>query len=74
MRTVNFYVIYREETRINGGVSAEFTAIAESEKQVREMAEEQGIDLDGYTIECTREDVRDQLRRPYAPCFRAEWE
>ena len=72
MRTVNFYVIYREETRINGGVSAEFTAIAESEKQVREMAEEQGIDLDGYTIECTREDVRDQLRRPYDPYFRAE--
>lgn len=72
MRTVNFYVIYREETRINGGVSAEFTAIAENEKQVHEMAEEQGVDLDGYTIECTREDVRDQLRRPYDPYFRAE--
>ena len=72
MRTVNFYVIYREETRINGGVSAEFTAIAENEKQVHEMAEEQGGDLDGYTIECTREDVRDQLRRPYDPYFRAE--
>lgn len=72
MRTVNFYVIYREETRINGGVSAEFTAIAENEKQVHEMAEEQGIDLDDYTIECTREDVRDQLRRPYDPYFRAE--
>lgn len=72
MRTVNFYVIYREETRINGGVSAEFTAIAENEKQVHEMAEEQGVDLDDYTIECTREDVRDQLRRPYDPYFRAE--
>ena len=74
MRTVNFYVVYNEETRINGCVSAEFTAIAESEEQVRKMAEEQGVDIDGYTIECTREEVRDQLRHPYAPCFRAEWE
>ena len=69
---MNFYILYSEKAKSESGVSAEFTAIAESEKQVREMAEEQGVDLDGYTIECTREDVRDQLRRPYNPYFRAE--
>lgn len=69
---MNFYIIYSENAKSKDGVSAEFTSIAESEKQVREMAEEQGVDLDGYTIECTREDVRDQLRSPYDPYFRAE--
>ena len=69
---MNFYIIYSENAKSKDGVSAEFTSIAESEKQVCEMAEEQGVDLDGYTIECTREDVRDQLRRPYDPYFRAE--
>ena len=72
MRTTNMYIVYREETRTNGCVTAEFVSVAENEEQVREMAEEQGVDLDGYTIECTREDVRDTLRRPCAPYFRAE--
>lgn len=69
---MNFYIIYSEKAKSKDGVSAEFTAVAENENHVREMAEEQGVDLDGYTIECTRENVRDQLRRPYDPYFRAE--
>lgn len=66
------YIIYSEKAKSKDGVSAEFVSVAESENQVREMAEEQGVDLDGYTIECTREDVRTPLRRPAEPFFRAE--
>lgn len=46
--------------------------LAWNEDHVREMAEEQGVNLDGYTIECTKENVRDELRKPYTPYFRAE--
>lgn len=69
---MNFYILYSEKAKSEDGVSAEFTAVAENENHVREMAEEQGIYLDGYTIECTRENVRDTLRRPCDPYFRAE--
>lgn len=72
MRNVNRYLVYREETRMNGCVSAEYVSLAWNEDHVREMAEEQGINLDGYTIECTKEDVRDELHKPYTPYFRAE--
>ena len=69
---MNFYILYSEKAKSESGVSAEFTAVAENENHVREMAEEQCVDLDGYTIECTRENVRDTLRRPGTPFFRAE--
>ena len=57
---------------MNGCVSAEYVSLAWNEDHVQEMAEEQGVNLDGYTIECTKEDVRNELRKPYAPYFRTE--
>lgn len=72
MRNVNFYVVYSEKAKSKDGISVEFVSYAWNENHVREMAEEQGVDLDGYTIECMREDVRDQLRRPVEPSFRPE--
>ena len=72
MRNVNEYLVYREETRKKGCVTAEFVFYAWSESHVREMAEEKGINLDGYTIDCTREDVRTPLRRPVEPCVWSE--
>lgn len=74
MRNVNLYLVYREETRINGGVTPEFVSYAWNEDHVREMAEERGVDLDGYTIECIREDVRTPLRRPVETSFTPESE
>lgn len=44
-----------------------YHAIAESEDQVRELAQEAGYDIEGCEIEMIRTDVRDQLRRPYSP-------
>lgn len=73
MKKINRYLVYNEENRINGNIAAEFVSLAYNETHVREMAEEQGIDLDGYTIECTNSDVRDELHRPYAPYFRTEF-
>lgn len=72
MKTVNHYDIYNEEERYNGCVTVMYTALASSEEEVRELAEEQGVDLDGLTIELTRRNVRDQLGRPYKPVFEEE--
>lgn len=42
-----------------------YHAIARNEDQVKELALESSINLEGLTIELIREDVRDQLGRPY---------
>ena len=36
---------------MNGCVSAEYVSLAWNEDHVREMAEEQGVNLGGYTLE-----------------------
>lgn len=44
-----------------------YHALATSEDHVRELAEQEGFDIEGCEIELMRTDVRDQLRRPYSP-------
>lgn len=44
-----------------------YHAVAENEEQVRNMAEEEGINLEGLIIELERINVRDELGRPYSP-------
>ena len=43
-----------------------YHSIAEDEQQVRELAEEKGINLNNMTIELERKDVRNQLGKSYA--------
>ena len=43
-----------------------YHSIAEDEQQVRELAEEKGINLNNMTIELERMDVRNQLGKSYA--------
>lgn len=63
MKTVNSYYIYDPEH----SVCILWRALASNEDEVRQLAEEAGIDLSGLEIELIRTDVRDQLRRPYSP-------
>jgi hypothetical protein len=63
MKTVNKYIIFDPECYI----CTLYTSLAYDKEHVRELAAEAGIDLTGLEIELERKDVRDQLRRPYAP-------
>lgn len=47
-----------------------YHAIARDEEQVRELALEAGINLDGLTIELERKNVRDELGRNYNPSIK----
>jgi hypothetical protein len=73
MKTVNHYDIYDEKRAINGCVSVEFTALAANEERVKEMAEEMGIDLAGYTIDLTRTDCKDEMGRSFKERFTPEF-
>ena len=44
-----------------------YHAVAENEEQVRELAEEAGINLEGLTIELVRTNVSDEMGYPYEP-------
>lgn len=44
-----------------------YHAIARDEKQVRELAEEAGIDLNGLTIDLERMNVKNESGRDYQP-------
>lgn len=46
-----------------------YHSVAESEEQVRELADQAGYDLSGLTIELERTNVKDQLGKPYKPCI-----
>lgn len=62
MKTMNSYIIFE-----NGNESTIlYHSIAEDEQQVRELAEEKGINLNNMTIELERMDVRNQLGKSYA--------
>lgn len=65
--------MYEEKNRVNGCVAAEYTAIASSEEEVVRMANEQGVDLTGYTIEEVNANVKNELGWPYSPRFEREW-
>ena len=59
---VNTYDIFEE----NNYSTILYHAIARDEEQVRELAEDAGIDLNGLTIELQRANVRDELGHPYS--------
>lgn len=58
---MNAYNIFKEESYS----TIEFHAIAESEAQVKKLAKEANIDLEGYTIELERFNVKTELGRSY---------
>ena len=60
---MNSYNIYNEDNYS----TILYHAIARDESQVAELANEAGIDIEGLTIELERENVRDELGRPYTP-------
>lgn len=62
MKTMNSYNVFNE----NNYSEVLFHAIAANEDQVIELAEEQGISLEGLTIELDRTNVKDQLGRPFS--------
>lgn len=59
---MNAYNIFDEE---HSGTIL-YHAIASDEEQVRELAEDAGIDISGLTIEFERANVRDGLGYPYS--------
>lgn len=58
---MNSYNIYEE----NHCSTILYHAIAREEEQVRELATEAGINIEGLTIELDRENVRDEMNRPF---------
>lgn len=46
-----------------------YHAIAEDKVQVVELANEAGYDVDGLAVELERQNVRDQLGRPFEPAI-----
>lgn len=63
---MNTYNIFDEENYS----TVLYHAIARDEDQVRELALEAGINLDGLTIELERKNVRDELGRNYNPSIK----
>ena len=58
---MNSYNIYEEEHYS----TILYHVIARDEEQVKELALESNIDLDGLTIDLVRQNVKDELGRPY---------
>ena len=59
---MNSYNIFDEEH----SSTILFHAIAMDEEQVKELAEQSGIDISELTIELERINVKDELGRPYS--------
>lgn len=59
---MNSYNIYEE----NHYSTILYHAIARDEEQVRELAAEAGINIEGLTIDLDRENVRDEMNRPFS--------
>lgn len=64
---MNSYNIYDENDRYAGNVPCLYHAIARDEEQVKELAAKAGVKLDGLTVDLERENVKDELGRPYSP-------
>lgn len=58
---MNSYNIFDEEH----SYTILYHAIARDEDQVKELAEEKGIDISGLTIDLERVNVKNELGRPY---------
>lgn len=63
---MNSYNIYEEE---HYGTIL-YHAVAEDEEQVRELAQEAGIDISGMIIDLERKNIKDELGRPIRAYFR----
>jgi hypothetical protein len=63
IESVNSYNIY--DANYSGTIL--YHALAIDESQVRQLAKEANIDLDGLTIDLERKNVRDELGRSYSP-------
>ncbi len=59
---MNAYNIYEEQH----SSTILYHAIARDEEHVKELAEEAGFDISGMIIELEKENVKDQLGKPYA--------
>lgn len=59
---MNSYNIYDEEHYS----TILYHAIARDEEHVKELAEDAGINLEGLTIDLERNNVKDELGRPYS--------
>lgn len=59
---MNIYNIYEEKNYS----TILYHAIARDVEQVKELASESGIEIEGLTIDLEREKVKDQLGRPYS--------
>lgn len=59
---MNSYNIFNEEHYS----TILYHSIASDEKQVKELAAEAGINLDGLTIELERKNVKDEMGREYS--------
>lgn len=63
MNSYNIYDPKHESTIL-------YHAIAENENQVEYLAKEAGFDIEGLVIELDRENVVDELHRPYKASIR----
>lgn len=59
---MNSYNIYEEKNYS----TILYHAIARDVEQVKELAEEAGIEIEGLTIDLGKENVKDQLGRPFS--------
>lgn len=59
---MNSYNIYEEKNYS----TILYHAIARDVEQVKELAEEAGVELEGLTIELERENVKNQLGKPFS--------
>lgn len=59
---MNAYNIYEEQH----SSTILYHAIARNEEQVEELAKEAGFNISGMVIELEKENVKDQLGKPYA--------
>lgn len=63
MKKVNSYNIYDEKNYS----TILYHAIASDEEEVKELANNSGIKIEGLTIELERTNVKDELGNPYKP-------
>lgn len=70
MKQVNRYIAYDERDRKNGAAPVRYVGLAYNEEHFKELAEEAGFDLSGQTIDLIKENVCNELRKPYKPYIR----
>lgn len=67
MKQVNRYIAYDERERKNGVVFVRYVGLAYDEEHFKWLAEQAKFDLSEHTIDLVKENVRDELNKPYSP-------